>query len=115
MPLKKVPRPTKTATIVEVAQKAGVSVATVSRALSGRGYASEEVRERVRQVARQLNYRMNASARNLKVKRTNTIGLIITDIVNPFYSYLADGVLDYARQLGYRVMVCATDEDPDQE
>jgi LacI family transcriptional regulator len=105
----------KTATIHDIAREAGVSVATVSRALSGRGYASEEVKERIRQVAQQLNYRMNASARNLKVNRTNTIGLVITDIVNPFYSYLADGVLDCAKQFGYHVLLCATDEDPEQE
>ena len=105
----------KTVTIVDVAEKAGVSVATASRALSGRGYASEAVRERVKQAARQLNYRMNASARNLKVRRTHTIGLLITDIINPFYSYLAHGVLNGAKQLGYHVVVCATAEEPDQE
>jgi LacI family transcriptional regulator len=58
---------------------------------------------------------MNASARNLKVRRTNTIGLLITDVVNPFYSYLADGVLNCAKPLGYHIVVCATGEDPQQE
>jgi|FLYN01.1.fsa_nt_gi LacI family transcriptional regulator len=115
MEKKKLQRAKKTATIVDVAQKAGVSVATASRVLSGRGYASEGVKERVRSAARQLNYRMNAAARNLKVKRTDTIGLIITDIVNPFYSYLANGVLACAKQLGYHVLLCATDEDPERE
>jgi LacI family transcriptional regulator len=112
---KKTPRQKNSVTIIDVAEKAGVSVATVSRALSGRGYTSEAVREHVRDVARQINYRMNASARNLKVRRTNTIGLLITDVVNPFYSYLADGVLAYAKQFGYHVVLCATGEDPDQE
>lgn len=105
----------KTTTIVEVAEKAGVSIATASRALSGRGYASPAVKERVRQAARQLNYRLNASARSLKVKRTNTIGLVITDITNPFYSYLADGVIDAAKENGYHVVLCATNEDPELE
>jgi LacI family transcriptional regulator len=112
---KKPRREKKTVTIVDVAEKAGVSIATASRALSGRGYASEEVRERTRQAARQLNYRMNASARNLKIQHTNTIGLLVTEVMNPFYSYLADGVLTCAKQLGYHVMVCATGEDPEQE
>ena len=105
----------RTVTIVDVAEKAGVSVATASRALSGRGYASAEVKERVRQASRQLNYRLNAAARTLKVNRTHTIGLIITDIINPFYAYLADGVLNCARQLGYQVVLCATEEDPEME
>lgn len=104
-------REKKTVTIVEVAEQAGVSIATASRALSGRGYASAAVKERVRQAARQLNYRFNASARSLKVRRTNTIGLIITDITNPFYAYLASGVLDCAKEKGYHVVVCATNED----
>lgn len=102
-------------TIKDVAEKAGVSIATASRALSGRGYISSGARERVRQAARQLNYRINASARSLKVKRTNTIGLIITDITNPFYAFLAGGVLDCAQQKGYHVILCASNENPDLE
>ncbi len=105
----------RTVTIVDVANKAGVSIATASRALSGRGYASAEVKERVRQAASQLNYRLNASARSLKVRRTNNIGLVITDITNPFYSYLADGVLDRAKEKGYHVILCASNEDPELE
>jgi LacI family transcriptional regulator len=112
---KKTGRGKRNVTIVDVAKQAGVSIATVSRALSGRGYASPDVKERVRQAARQLNYRFNATARSLKVKRTNTIGLIITDITNPFYAYLASGVLDCAKEKGYHVVVCATNEDPQME
>jgi LacI family transcriptional regulator len=105
----------RTVTIVEVAEKAGVSVATASRALSGRGYASAAVKERVRTAAQQLNYRLNASARSLKIQRTNNIGLVITDITNPFYSYLASGVLTCAQEMGYHVILCATNEDPEME
>ncbi|MBI5667435.1 MAG: LacI family DNA-binding transcriptional regulator [Chloroflexi bacterium] len=108
-------RSKKSITIVDVAERAGVSVATASRALSGRGYASDAVKERVRRAARDLHYRMNAPARNLKVQRTNTIGLIITNIINPFYSHLANGVLDCANELGYRVLLGVTNEDPDLE
>lgn len=102
----------KSVTIKEVARKAGVSWSTASRALSGGGYASPETRERVRQAAIELNYKPHASARNLKLKRTHIVGLIIADIVNPFYSYLADGLLDCAKRMDYHVMLCATDEDP---
>lgn len=112
---KKYPADKKTVTIVEVAAKAGVSIATASRALSGRGYASQAVKERVKQAARELRYRMNAPARNLKVRRTGTVGLVITNIDNHFYSDLAAGVLDCATQLGYHVLLCVTNEKPEQE
>lgn len=105
----------KKATIKDVAATAGVSVSTASRALHGHGYASLETRQRVRNAARQLVYKPHGAARSLKLRRTNTIGLMIADIANPFYSYLADGVLDCAKRLGYHVIVCATDEDPNIE
>lgn len=98
-------------TLRDVAEKAHVSVATASRALSGRGYASSETKEKVLRAAKELGYKPNAAARQLKLNRTNTMGLIIADITNPFYSYLADGVLDCAKRLDYHVILCATDED----
>jgi LacI family transcriptional regulator len=101
----------RTTTIKDVAAAAGVSLATASRVLSGKGYTSDETRQKVQEAVLLLGYKPNELARSLKLKRTDTIGLIITDIINPFYSYLADGVLDCARQLGYHVVVCATDED----
>lgn len=102
-------------TIKDVAARAGVSVATASRAISGRGYVSARTRTRVLQVVQELGYKPSAAARSLKLQRTNTIGLMIADVVNPFYSYLADGVLDCARRLGYHVILCATDEEPAME
>jgi LacI family transcriptional regulator len=105
----------KTITIKDVAKEAGVSLATTSRVLSGRGYSSEESRRKVHQAVRRLGYTPNDLARKLKQTRTDTIGLMITDIINPFYAFLASGVLDYARKLGYHVIVCATDEEPELE
>ncbi len=105
----------KTITIKDVAKEAGVSLATTSRVLSGRGYSSEESRRKVHQAVRRLGYTPNDLARKLKQTRTDTIGLMITDIINPFYSFLASGVLDTARKLGYHVIVCATDEEPELE
>jgi len=104
-----------TATIMDVAKKSGVSQATVSRVLSGSGYASEDTRNKVVEAAKELHYKPHGLARRLARSVNTTIGLIITDMINPFYSYLADGVLDCARQLGYHVIVSATDEEPDLE
>jgi LacI family transcriptional regulator len=102
----------RAATLREVAARAGVAVATASRALSGQGYASSGVRVRVRKAARELGYKPHALARSLKMQRTNTVGLLIGDIVNPFYAYLADGVLDRAKESEYHVILCAHGENP---
>jgi LacI family transcriptional regulator len=102
-------------TIREVATRAGVSVATASRALNGGGYASEETKQRVNLAARELGYKPNAAARSLKLQRTKTVGLMVADVINPFYSYLADGVLACAKRLGYHVILSATNEDPMME
>src|SRR5690606_10664118 len=69
-------------TIKDVAYECGVSTATVSRVLNNKGYASPEVKEKVREVAKRLNYQPNAIARSLKMDRTYTIGIIIPDIAN---------------------------------
>jgi LacI family transcriptional regulator len=105
----------KAATIRDVAARAGVAVATASRALSGSGYSSSDVRKRVRRAARELGYKPHALARSLRMQRTNTVGLLIGDIVNPFYAYLADGVLDRAMRSGYHVILCAHGENPATE
>ncbi len=105
----------KTITLKDVAARAEVSLATASRVMSKRGYASEINRRKVIRAARELGYKPNKIARSLKLKSTNTIGLMITDIINPFYSYLTDGVLDCAKKYGYHIIVCITDEDPKQE
>ena len=98
-------------TIRDVAQAAHVSLSTTSRVLTGHGYASPETRAKVQQAAKQLGYSAKQLARNLKRNKTDTVGLMITDIVNPFYAVLADGVLSCAQRLGYHVILCATNED----
>ncbi len=105
----------KLITLKDVAAKAEVSLATASRVLSNKGYASEVNRKKVIAVAKELGYKANRLARNLKLRHTNTIGLMITDIINPFYSYLTDGVLDCSKKYDYHIIVCVTDEDPKQE
>jgi LacI family transcriptional regulator len=96
----------KDATIKDIAKKAGVSYATVSRALNGKYGVKPSTRERVLGVARRLGYRPNAIARGLVTRRTMTIGLIVPDIKNPFFPEVAGGVEDAAREAGYGVLLC---------
>ncbi|GAA0855189.1 LacI family DNA-binding transcriptional regulator [Streptosporangium amethystogenes subsp. fukuiense] len=101
-------------TIKDVAEAAGVGVATVSRVLSG-GSASPETRERVLNVAAQLDYRPSALGRNLRQRRSGGIGLLLPDITDTFYGRLADGVLTCARSAGEPVILGATGDDPERE
>jgi LacI family transcriptional regulator len=98
-------------TIHDVADEAGVSVATASRVLNRNGYYSQAAERRVETSARQLGYRVHGVARSLKRQQSNMIGLIIADILNPFYATLADGVLSRASELGYKTILSATSED----
>ncbi len=100
--------------IKDVAQKAGVSNATVSLVLNGKekeGRVSKEVAQRVRRIASEMNYQPNALARGLQSGRTFIIGLIVADISNPFFSSLAYYVQDQIERAGYSVMIMNTNED----
>lgn len=112
---KRVDKKKQYVTLKDVAEECGLSLATVSRVISGNGYASEESKQRVQEAVSKLRYRVHEVARNLKMKRTTSIGLIITDIVNPFYAELAKGVLAAAANYGYHVTILATNEKPVQE
>jgi len=102
-------------TIVEVAARAGVSTATVSRVLSGMGGARPVTRDRVVRAARELGYRPSGVARSLKMRTTRTYGLIVTDIENPFFPQLVRAVEDAARDDGYAILLCNAADDPDRE
>lgn len=102
-------------TIKEVAKEAGVSPATVSRALGGYGYVKESTRRRIEEAARRLGYRPNAVARSMVKGSTQTIGLIISDIANPFFPQVVRGIEDVANRLGYTVILCNSDEDSQKE
>ena len=103
------------ATIREVANLAGVAPITASRVINDSGYASEDVRKRVKQAAEQLNYVPNFLAKSLKSKRTQTLALVITDITNPFWTTVARGVEDAASKKGYNVIFCNTDESASKQ
>jgi LacI family fructose operon transcriptional repressor len=100
--------------IKEVARVAGVSPATVSRVL-GNGPVSDTLRAQVEAAVRATGYRPNLSARRLRSRHTQTIGLIVADIRNPFFTAISRAVEDVAFRSGLRVILCNTDEDPKKE
>ncbi|MCW3489993.1 LacI family DNA-binding transcriptional regulator [Dethiobacter alkaliphilus] len=102
-------------TIKDIAKKAQVSYATVSRALNNRPEVNEATREMVQQVARELGYRPNSVARSLVTKQTKSIGLVVPDITNPFFAELAQSVEEVASAAGYNVFLCNTNWDEDKE
>ncbi|AHI68132.1 LacI family DNA-binding transcriptional regulator [Burkholderia thailandensis] len=101
--------------IKDVAEAAGVSVATVSRVLSNSGPVRDTVRRRVLEVIERLDYRPNAAARRLRSGDTATIGLIVSDVRNPFFTEVSRAVEDAAYAQGMRVILCNTDESPEKE
>lgn len=103
------------ATVRDVAALAGVSISTVSRALSAPGMVSDAARGRVEEAAKKLGYRPNPTARGLRVGRTTTLGLLLPDLENPFFASITKAVQSRARTSGYAVFVADSDEDPSQE
>ena len=93
------------ATIKEVAETAGVSRSTASRALTGNGYVAEPVRLRVRAAARELGYVVDATARSLKQQSSRLIGVMVFDLRNAFYADLASGAARECRARGYTMML----------
>jgi LacI family transcriptional regulator len=98
-------------TLQDIAKATGTTVSTVSYALSGTGSISDATRERIIRCARELGYRPNLVARSLVTQRTSTIGLIVTDIANPFYGEIAQAVEWAANDAGYRVLFVSSDRD----
>jgi LacI family transcriptional regulator len=103
------------ATVTDVAMKAGVSVSTAARVLSRNGYASEATRRRVLEAAKDLGYVPNQIARSLRTRRTRLIGLLIGDVENSFYSVIARHVESVAKDAGYHVVLCNSDDEPEIE
>jgi LacI family transcriptional regulator len=98
-------------TIKDIAKIAHVSNTTVSRALNNQSRIRNETKERILSIAKELNYRPDFIARSLVMKRTKTLGLVITTIANPFYTELAQGIEATARKLGYNIILCSTQSD----
>ncbi|HNR97423.1 MAG TPA: LacI family DNA-binding transcriptional regulator [Anaerolineae bacterium] len=102
-------------TMSDVARAAGVSLMTVSRVLNNKGDVSAATRQRVQDVICQLGYRPSSVARSLVTSRTRTVGLVVPDNANPFFSELARGVEHTAYASGYSVFLCNTEENADRE
>ena len=102
-------------TIKDLAAAAGVSPATVSRSLNNSPLISQETRQRVQAIAKELGYSKNAVAQGLSRGKLAVLGLVISDITNPFYAEVARGVEDVAQRHGFGVILCNTDEDLDKE
>ncbi|WP_339269926.1 LacI family DNA-binding transcriptional regulator [Paenibacillus sp. FSL W8-0187] len=103
----------KPTTIHDIAKMANVSSATVSRVLSNSSYpVSKELKERIQQIAKESNYIPNMLGKQLKKNSSNTIGVIIPSIVNPFYSSVIFGIEEVARQNSFTVIVCNSLQDP---
>ena len=99
-------------TLKQLAQEAGVSIATVSKVVNGRDeHISEATRKRIRELVESSGYRPNAIAKGLKEKKTNTIGFVLPDISNPFFPEIARGIEDEAKKHGFAVVFCNTDND----
>ena len=97
-------------TITDVAKAAGVSRATAARALGGYGYVSDKALQAVTEAAQKLNYRPNELARSMITGRTNTIGLVVTNIRNPFFAGIAHSVSNILESQGYNLILSSTDE-----
>lgn len=102
-------------TIQDVANAAGVSVATVSRVLNNHPSVSSKTREKVQKVIRELNYQPNLLGRSLRRSETKMILVLLQNISNPFYSKVVKGIEDIGYKNGYHIMLCNTDSDPAKE
>lgn len=103
------------ATIKDVADRANVSTATVSRVLSGASVVREPLRSQVMDAARALGYRPNRAARDLRARSSRTVGVLIPDIENPFFTSVIRGIEETLQHAGYSLQLANFNEDPDRE
>lgn len=101
--------------IKDVAERANVSISTVSRVINNSGYVSEKTRLSVMEAVRKLGYRQNNVARSLRQRRSNFIGLLVPDISNEFYSTLAKVIERELSLVGFQLFLCNTEEDEKKE
>src|ERR1700733_7313365 len=108
-------KPSKSASIYDVARESGASVFTVSAVVNKKSHVGKKLRERVESAIRKLNYRPNLVARSLAKQRTHTIGMIVPDIANPFFPMVVRGAEDAAQKHGYNLLLCNSDDNLDKE
>ena len=105
----------KSASISDVARESGVSIFTVSAVINNKAHVGKARRERVEEAIRKLNYRPNLIARSLIKQKTQTIGMIVTDIANPFFPMVVRGAEDAAQKHGYNLLLCNSDDILEKE
>jgi LacI family transcriptional regulator len=108
-------RPLRPVTLADIARAAGTSPSTASRALSGRGYVSARVRDRLLAAAEELGYVPNASARALKQRQSRVVGVVLSDVGNPFYAGLASGIEQVLRDADYQMVLVSDNSDAPAE
>jgi len=96
----------------DLARKLGVTRVTVSRALNNYSDISESMRRKVKQAAKEAGYIVHHGARSLQLRKTNTVGVIIPEVSNSFFSFVIHGIMDAAATHGYRVILTVSREDP---
>jgi LacI family transcriptional regulator len=104
------PATTKAASISDVARESGVSIFTVSAVVNNKAHVGKNLRQRVEKAIRKLNYRPNLIARSLIKQKTQTIGMIVPDIANPFFPMVVRGAEDAALKQGYNLLLCNSDD-----
>ncbi len=105
----------KAASISDVARESGVSIFTVSAVINNKSHVRKNLRQRVEDAIRKLNYRPNLIARSLIKQKTQTIGMIVPDIANPFFPMVVRGVEDAAQRHGYNLLLCNSDDMLEKE
>jgi LacI family transcriptional regulator len=99
----------------DVAERAGISITTVSHVVNGTRFVSEKVRDRVTRVMEELGYQPNVLARGLRRGESSTIGLIVPDVTNPYFAEIARSVEDACAERGYGVILCNSDGRPERQ
>lgn len=105
----------KQVTLNDIAERSGVAAMTVSRVVNGNGYVSEMTRQRVEAAVKEMNYRRNGLARNLKRQRTETVGLVLGDLSNPYSTELANAVRESLSFRGYNLFICISEQSAKED
>src|SRR6266581_1680293 len=108
-------KPGRAASISDVARESGVSIFTVSSVVNNKSHVGKALRERVEAAIQKLNYRPNLIARSMIKQKTQTIGMIVPDIANPFFPMVVRGAEDAALKQGYNLLLCNSDDTLQKE
>ena len=102
-------------TITDVAREARVSASTVSHVINETRFVSDQVKQRVHAAMEALNYQPNVIARSLRTRETLTVGVVVSDVTNPFFTSIVRAIEDEVLKQGYSIILCDTDEKPERE